>query len=52
MNLGVQDRATFYAVVLHFLKERVGDAAFDEDVQQAVAFLKDRKNTEATTNDQ
>ena len=43
LNLGVQDRATFYAVVLHFLKERVGEAAFNEDVEQAVAFLRRRK---------
>ena len=43
LNLGIQDRATFYAVVLHFLKERVGRVAFDEDVEQAIQFLRHRK---------
>ncbi len=51
-GMELQDRANLYAVILGHLKHRVGSEAFNEDVQGAVAFLKDRKNTEVTTNDQ
>jgi len=40
----LQDRANLYAVVIGFLKARIGEEAFDEDVRKAIEFINGRLN--------